>query len=211
MRRELGAAVLALHRVYVRARDKLWSLAIGGGFDGFGRRSVLALPCRLEGTKQITIGAGVWLGPNSWLQCVSENDDIPRLQVGNRVHASGALVLSCAREIVVEDDVLFARNVYVSDHIHGYDDPDRPIHEQGIAKQAAVRIEQGAWLGQNVVVCPGVTIGRGSVIGAGSLVNQDVPAHCVAVGAPARVVKCFAAARSERAARHEAEVQPCPQ
>jgi acetyltransferase-like isoleucine patch superfamily enzyme len=52
-----------------------------------------------------------------------------------------------------------------------------------------VLIRQGAWLGQNVVVCPGVTIGRGAVIGANSVVNRDIPDFCVAAGAPARVLK----------------------
>jgi acetyltransferase-like isoleucine patch superfamily enzyme len=52
-----------------------------------------------------------------------------------------------------------------------------------------VLIKRGAWLGQNVVVCPGVTIGRGAVVGANSVVNQDLPDHCVAAGAPARVLK----------------------
>jgi acetyltransferase-like isoleucine patch superfamily enzyme len=50
-------------------------------------------------------------------------------------------------------------------------------------------IEEGAWLGQNVVVGPGVTIGRGAVIGANSVVLSDVPARSVAVGSPATVVR----------------------
>jgi acetyltransferase-like isoleucine patch superfamily enzyme len=60
---------------------------------------------------------------------------------------------------------------------------------QGVDKIQPVLIKRGAWLGQNVVVCPGVTIGRGSVIGANSVVVKDIPDFSVAVGAPARVVK----------------------
>ena len=60
---------------------------------------------------------------------------------------------------------------------------------QGIAGVAGVDIGDGAWLGQNVVVCPGVSIGRGAVIGANSVVKDDVPAFSVAAGAPARVVR----------------------
>jgi acetyltransferase-like isoleucine patch superfamily enzyme len=62
-----------------------------------------------------------------------------------------------------------------------------PIIDQGIDRVAPVVIEDGAWLGENVVVCPGVTIGRGAVVGANSVVLHDVPARSVAVGAPARV------------------------
>ena len=53
-------------------------------------------------------------------------------------------------------------------------------------------IGDGAWLGQNVVVCPGVTIGRGAVIGANAVVLDDVPDYAVAVGVPASVVRRFA-------------------
>ena len=52
-----------------------------------------------------------------------------------------------------------------------------------------VVIEDGAWLGENVVVCPGVRIGKGAVIGANSVVLRDVPARSLAVGAPATVVR----------------------
>ncbi len=64
-----------------------------------------------------------------------------------------------------------------------------------------VTIGDGAWLGQGVVVCPGVNIGRGAVIGAGSVVRHDVPAYTVAVGAPARVVRDVRAARADLGAR----------
>ncbi len=191
--RFVARAVLGLLRGHARLRDKLASMLCSGAFESFGKRSVIALPHRLEGVERIAIGSACWFGPDSWLQSIEGPTAGGRIQVGDRVTASGSLVLSAASSIVVEDDVLFARNVYVSDHIHGYDDPDRPVHEQGLSKVAPVRIERGAWLGQNVVVCPGVTIGRGAVIGAGSVVNSDVPPHVVAVGAPARVVKTFAA------------------
>ena len=52
-----------------------------------------------------------------------------------------------------------------------------------------VKICDGAWLGGGVIVLPGVTIGRNSVIGAGSVVTRDVPDNCVAVGNPCRVIK----------------------
>ena len=52
-----------------------------------------------------------------------------------------------------------------------------------------VRIEDGVWIGGGVVILPGVTIGRNSVIGAGSVVTRSIPANCVAVGNPCRVIK----------------------
>lgn len=54
---------------------------------------------------------------------------------------------------------------------------------------APVRIEDNVWVGGNVTICPGVTIGENSVIGAGSVVIHDVPANCIAAGNPARVIR----------------------
>jgi acetyltransferase-like isoleucine patch superfamily enzyme len=97
----------------------------------------------------------------------------------------------------LEENVLIARNVYISDHIHNFDTPGLPVMAQGVGKVLPVTIGRGAWLGQNVVICPGVSIGRGAVIGANSVVNSNIPEYSLAVGAPARVVRQFS--ESERA------------
>ena len=94
--------------------------------------------------------------------------------------------------MTLEDDVLIARNVYISDHIHKYDDTSEAILNQGVDKIAPVLIKRGVWLGQNVVVCPGVTIGQGSVIGANAVVTRDIAEFSVAAGVPARVIKQIA-------------------
>jgi acetyltransferase-like isoleucine patch superfamily enzyme len=62
---------------------------------------------------------------------------------------------------------------------------------QGVDKVQPVLIREGAWLGQNVVVCPGVTIGKGAVVGANSVVTTSIPDYCVAVGAPAKVIRAI--------------------
>ncbi len=199
MRRLLGKTTLGLRNALERLRDKLWSMCIGGAFAEFGKRSVLSLPCRLAGAHCISIGSRVFLGSGSWLQALPrEGRPAPRLVIGDGTCVSGTCVLSAAHEVVLEDNVLLARNVYISDHIHAYADTSRPILAQGLDKVDPVRVRAGAWLGQNVVVCPGVTIGRGAVIGANSVVTKDIPDWSVAVGAPARVVKTFATKPQEQ-------------
>ena len=59
------------------------------------------------------------------------------------------------------------------------------------AKDKPIVIKDGAHVGIGAIVMPGVTIGEGAIIGAGSVVTRDIPAYCVAVGAPARVIKTF--------------------
>ena len=186
----IGKAALWLSTLWIRLRDKILTRLLGLAFGRLGRASTLAWPIRLQGVGGIEIGEGVYIGANSWLQTMpGPHCQRPRISIGDGVSASGSLVLSAVREIVIEAGVLFARNVYVSDHAHRFEEAGRPIQEQGVDKVAPVRIGEGAWLGQNVVVCPGVRIGAGAVVGANSVVNSDIPDRSVAVGAPARVVR----------------------
>jgi acetyltransferase-like isoleucine patch superfamily enzyme len=182
--------------MWLRSRSKLFSVLISGAFCSFGRETVLMCPIRLEGVGRIVIGDRVFIGPGSWLQALP---DIPNetvgISIGNGTRVAGACVISAVRSVTLEEDVLLARNVYISDHIHKYNEAGVPIMSQGVAKIEPVRIKRGAWLGQNVVVCPGATIGRGSVVGANSVVLHDVPDFSVAVGAPARVVKMISASQ----------------
>ena len=83
---------------------------------------------------------------------------------------------------------------------HLYRDPDREddrAHErvdtrprgQQYVIEKPIIFEDYAWMGVNSAVIPGVTIGKGAIIGAGSVVNSDIPAFSVAVGSPAKVIK----------------------
>jgi acetyltransferase-like isoleucine patch superfamily enzyme len=71
---------------------------------------------------------------------------------------------------------------------HVFDDPGRPFIEQGITAEG-IEIEDDVWLGAGSIVTDGVRIGRGAVVAAGAVVTEDVPAHCVVAGVPAKVVR----------------------
>jgi acetyltransferase-like isoleucine patch superfamily enzyme len=111
------------------------------------------------------------------------------INIHDRVSIVGSCTISAAQSIIIERDVLIARNVYISDHSHKADNFPIPIKDQGIEKIAPVLIKQGSWLGQNCVIGPGVTIGAGSVVGANSLVNHDIPDLSVAAGSPVKILK----------------------
>ena len=186
----LSRLFLSAYRVWVRLRSKVFSLLISGAFAHFGRKTVLMYPLRLEGETRIAIGDRVFIGPGSWLQTLpdGENNSVA-VSIGKGTSVAGACVISAVRSVQLEENVLLARNVYISDHMHKYTDTEIPVKAQGVEKIKPVLVKRGAWLGQNVVVCPGVTIGTGAVIGANSVVIEDIPDFSVAVGAPARVVK----------------------
>lgn len=180
------------YRTIVRVRDRLFTLAVRHAFAAFGPRSVVQLPVRLSGECAVAVGRDVFIGAGSWIQ-VLDADNGAEIVIGDGTSIAGSCVLSSARSIRIGRKVLMARNVYVADHGHAFEDPAAPVLEQGLRDIGPVEIGDGAWLGQNVFVGPGVTIGRGAVVGANSVVLADVPDHGVAVGAPARVVRTVAA------------------
>ena len=76
-----------------------------------------------------------------------------------------------------------------------FDDPDQPVTWQGFTSKGPVRIGSNCWFGVGCVVTGGVTIGERSVIGANSVVTQDIPAGVIAAGAPAKVIRVTTRAR----------------
>ncbi len=172
---------------FVRAKNKAFSLFLRNSFCNFGIKSVVESPLRLLNPQYISVGSGVYICANSWLQVINtkKNDGSARIIIGDGTSIAGNCVISAAQMVVLEEYVLIARNVYISDHSHRCDQRDVPILQQGITSVHPVRIGRGAWIGQNAVICPGVTIGVGAVVGANSVVKQNVPDYALAVGAPA--------------------------
>lgn len=109
-----------------------------------------------------------------------------RLHVGDRTFINADFLTLGGGEIRIGSDVLIGPSVRLYTPTHVLDPELRP---GGWERVEPVTIEDGVWLGGSVVVCPGVTIGARSVIGAGSVVTKDVPPDVVAVGNPARVVR----------------------
>ena len=92
--------------------------------------------------------------------------------------------------VTIGHHVMLAQNIVMSGLNHGYQDTSLPPSKQPVhCKQ--ITVEDSVWIGANCVITAGVTIGKHSIIGAGSVVTRDIPAYAVAVGNPARVVKQY--------------------
>ncbi len=181
-----------LYRDLTRLRDWLVDrLLLAPGFAAYGRHTHLALPLRLAGEHRIAVGDGVYVGAGSWLQTIGDGATVA-LTIDDDVHIAGACVISAVDHVHVGAGALLARGVYIADHGHAFERDDLPVHAQGVTPPRPTTVGPGAWLGQNVVVLPGVRIGAGAVVGANSVVRDDIPGHCVAVGAPARVLRRIA-------------------
>ena len=92
--------------------------------------------------------------------------------------------------VTIGNDIRFAQNVVLSGLNHNYTDITSPIHAQGVSI-APIVIDDETWIGANVVVVAGVTIGKHCIIAAGSVVTKDIPPYSVAVGNPARILKQY--------------------
>ena len=110
-----------------------------------------------------------------------------RLRCGRQVSIGRGCQLTCTEGITLGDDVLLGPGVLLVSNNHEWTDPDRHIRDQGL-RGAPIVVGDDVWIGANVVVLPGVTIGSGSVVAAGAIVRDDVPPYAVVAGAPARVV-----------------------
>ncbi|GHJ89966.1 hypothetical protein NliqN6_6368 [Naganishia liquefaciens] len=123
---------------------------------------LISLPFFCEYGFNITMGDGIYIGPNCTIL------DVCPVSIGSRT--------------------MFGPNVSLYTPQH----PISPEERNGISGRewaSPISIGDDCWIGGSVVICPGVTIGDGTTIGAGSVVTKDIPARCVAVGNPARVVK----------------------
>lgn len=183
--------ILNLYRLWNRFCGKAFTTLVRSDFRRIGSRSVLQLPIRIGGERFIEIGSRVYVGPDSWIEVMDPAPDSAGavISIGDDTSMAGHCTITAVKDVVIEPRVLMARYIYISDHSHAHSSMDQAIKDQGVGKIAPVRICEGAWLGQSVVVCPGVTIGRNAVVGANSVVRQDIPDFCVAAGAPARVIR----------------------
>ncbi|MCS0498042.1 acyltransferase [Protaetiibacter mangrovi] len=177
--------------VLQRARDAAFSVLAARGFHSFGHGSRILLPFRTGNPDLISIGSGVIIGPGSWLMSPERSHPAPVIELRDRSRINQTSI-TAVQSVIIEEGVDIARGCYITDHSHGFDDPDAFIRDQPLVRVAPVRICRGAWLGQNVVVLPGVTIGENAVVGANSVVREDVPPRAVVAGVPARVIRQLA-------------------
>jgi acetyltransferase-like isoleucine patch superfamily enzyme len=110
------------------------------------------------------------------------------LRIGRECFLGDECLLDLADEIVLEDQVTLAERVLILTHTNvGY--ADHPLQAHFPASSAPVVVRRGSFLGANVTVLPGVTIGERSFVAAGSVVTADVPPATLVAGVPAKAVR----------------------
>lgn len=157
----------------------------------------LDLFVEIRGADNIELGKNVRIGEHSkllcWKEYVSGKDRQklrPCLQIGNNFNATANVIIQCAGTIKIGDDVLIARNVSILDYNHGMN-PCTLNYLENNLESGKVIIEDGTWIGNNVIILSGAHIGKKCIIGAGSIVTSHIEDYSIAVGNPAKVIKKY--------------------
>jgi len=172
--------------------------AMGGGVI-IGRGFTVRHPGRISLGRQVAIDdhvlldasgageAGVQVGDRVIISrhCIIQGKSGP-IVIGEGCDIGANTLITAASGVYLEPAVLIAGNCYIGGSRYVTERLDVPIMHQGWYSRGPVHIGTGTWLGAGVTVLDGVRIGRGCIVGAGSVVTRDLPDHSVALGVPAR-------------------------
>jgi acetyltransferase-like isoleucine patch superfamily enzyme len=156
---------------------------------------------RIKGISRLRIGRDFKALDHLWLEAV-EGDRAgnlykPTLVIGNDVAFGQSVHVAATNCVRIGNDVLVGSRVIITDHNHGIykgDMQSSPLQRPAdrlLSSSAETVVEDNVWIGDGVVVLPGSHIGKGSIIGANSVVNGAIPEYCMAAGIPARPIRVY--------------------
>jgi acetyltransferase-like isoleucine patch superfamily enzyme len=134
---------------------------------------------------RLEIGAHTLLEPHVWITAPAPG----RVRIGEGTFLNVGVMVAAVELVEIGSHCMLANGCFVTDANHRFDDPDKPVPWQGFDSKGPTRIGDNVWLGANVVVTSGVSIGERCVVGANSVVTRDIPPFSIAAGAPAKVLR----------------------
>ncbi|PKP30806.1 MAG: acetyltransferase [Bacteroidetes bacterium HGW-Bacteroidetes-16] len=169
-----------------QARPRLWVKLLINPFKHHkGRGSLIRHSVRMD----VMPFNYFSLGDNSTIEDFSTiNNGVGAVLIGDRVRIG--LGNTLIGPITIGNDIMFAQNIVLSGLNHGYEDINLPISDQAISTKPIV-VEDEVWIGANAVITAGVTIGKHSIVAAGSVVVKSVPPYSIVGGNPAKLLKQY--------------------
>ncbi|MDR0866394.1 MAG: acyltransferase [Candidatus Symbiothrix sp.] len=164
-------------------------------FRSIGSNPILELPISLLGCEYISIGNNFIIRRDGKIRAYTDFEGYkynPEFTIGNNVYLGTNCCLSAIGKITIGNNVTFASNITVMDHMHGmldYKDINVPVMKRQLSSKGAIVIEDNVWIGEGVVILSGITIGKNSIIGANSVVTKSFPSNCIIAGVPAKIIK----------------------
>lgn len=162
----------------------------------FPKARIIRFPFDVRGKKYISVSEGFTTGVGCRLEAYPVGED-KVLHIGKNVQMNDYVHITAMTNVSIGDNVLMASKIYISDCTHGCyagDENDSNPNTNPIDRPLSskpVIIEDNVWLGEFVSVLSGVTIGKGTIIGANSVVSKSLPPYVIAVGTPAKGVKKY--------------------
>lgn len=175
--------------------NQLYSIWYGLEFNYVGEGFYISYPLYLHGGKYISIGEKFNCGLRLRLEAYDEHLGYyftPKISIGNNVSINSDCHIGAINEIIIEDGVLIASKVFITDHYHGEITSEAimiPPSERKLYCKGPVKIKKNVWIGEGVVILPGVTIGENSIIGANSVITRDIPSNSVVAGNPTKIIR----------------------
>lgn len=162
----------------------------------YRKARLIRQPFDIRGKKYIELNFGFTCGFGCRLEAYPENKSEKVLILGKNVQINDYVHITARKKVLIEDNVLIASKVFISDLDHGcyssntiFDMNIIPTKRKLFSK--SIVIHKNVWIGENVSILSGVEIGENSIIGAGSVVTKNIPRNTIAVGNPARIIKKY--------------------
>ena len=134
---------------------------------------------------RLEVGEHTLFEPGVWVTAPGD----ARIRIGSGCFFNLGVMIAAQELVEIGDHCMFANGCFITDGNHRFDDPDTPVPWQGFTTKGPTRIGDNVWAGANVVITSGVTIGKRCVIGANSVVTQDLPDFTIAGGVPAKPIR----------------------
>lgn len=142
----------------------------------------------IENCKGITIGKHCNFDRRAVIRCFDNKENKSEIIIGDNFCGGNDLKILCCGKVILGNNITCAGNVFIASENHGLN-PMTPSFNDNELECHTTKINDGVWLGEKVIVLPGVEIGEKAVIGAGSVVTKDIPPYTIAAGNPAKVIK----------------------
>lgn len=178
-------------------------------FGSVGKGVVFGRNITFRHPHKINIGENCFIDDNAVLDAKGEANQ--GIRIGNNVYIGRNTILSCKEGSIYLDDfcnlsancsllseteIRLGKYCFLAGYCylvaggnHSFERPDVPIMFQPSVSKGGIRIEEDVWLGAGAIVLDGVSIGKGSVVGAGSVVTNSLPEYTISYGIPARVMR----------------------
>lgn len=155
---------------------------------------------KIIGLSNIIIGRNFNAGQHFWLEAITHYRDKtynPIVEIGDNVSVCDFVHIGATCHVKIGNNVLMGSNIYITDHNHGcyhgteQSNPSMPPIKRALDSNLSVLIDDNVWIGNNVIILPGVCVGRGSILAGGAVVTNNVPDEVIVAGVPARIIKKY--------------------